>query len=402
MTTLQEGVEAMTHADAHFIKRNKGEWFESWAVLKILAEGRISTLRVSDGTVSKTDSSVLVNALRTGRSGQVIDYVLERDEDGRPTRLSICESGTTTTLTDPISIDVVRQDFAAFEEALMEAESNASGTFSVKGADELFAKYLFGSGKSPSSLKQDCELSLIALDGQREEMRGFSIKSYTGGSPTLFNSSQGAAFRYRLGGHTADTAKQRVLAIQKKNVKSWVVARVNALNDLNAFTADVWAENPVFAKNLSLLDTNMGTVIGHLLRIGRSSAVNKGNLKEALEQLIKEDPLGLGSVFAETYYGFRVRHFLRAAALGMTPATPWDGNEDAEGGMLVVSADRELYCLLAGKSEFERYLIETTYFDTPSTSRLPGYAEIEENAEGVVSFKLHLQIRERDPFRGTN
>lgn len=33
MTTLQEGVEAMTHADAHFIKRNKGEWFESWAVL---------------------------------------------------------------------------------------------------------------------------------------------------------------------------------------------------------------------------------------------------------------------------------------------------------------------------------------------------------------------------------
>ena len=103
-------------------------------------------------------------------------------------------------------------------------------------------------------------------------------------------------------------------------------------------------------------------------------------------------------MFAETYYGFRVRHFLRAAALGMTPATPWDGNEDAEGGMLVVSADRELFCLLAGKSEFERYLVETTYFDTPSTSRLPGYAEIEEDEEGVVIFRIHLQIRERDPF----
>ena len=177
-----------------------------------------------------------------------------------------------------------------------------------------------------------------------------------------------------------------------------MVARVNALHELHAFTADVKAEHPVFAKNLSLLDTNMAGVIGHLLRIGRSSAVNSGSLKEALELLVREDPLGLGSVFAKTYYGFRVRHFLRAAALGMTPATPWDGNEDAEGGMLVVSADRELYCLLAGKSEFERYLVETTYFDTPSTSRLPGYAEIEEDAEGVVSFKLHLQIRERDPF----
>lgn len=382
--------------------RNRGEWSEIWAVLKILAEGRISTLRVEEGTMSKTGSSVLVHALRTGRSGRLIDYILERDESGMPSRLLICESGTTNELTDPVSHCVVRQDFAAFDKALKKAEEEASGTFSVKGADDLFEKYLFGSGKSPSVLKQDCELSLIALDGRKEGMRGFSIKSYTGGSPTLFNASQGAAFRYRLAGHAANAAEDRIRSIPKVKGKPWVVERVNALHKLNAFTADVKAENPVFAKNLALLDTNMATVIGHLLRIGRSSAVNSGSLKEALERLIREDPLGLGTVFAETYYGFRVRHFLRAAALGMTPATPWDGNEDAEGGMLVVSADRELFCLLAGKSEFERYLVETTSFDTPSTSRLPGYAEIEKNAEGVVSFRLHLQIRERDPFRISN
>ncbi len=381
------------------LTRNRGEWSEIWAVLKVLAEGRISTLSVSNGVISKTGSSVLVHALRTGRSGTVIDYVLERDGRGNPSRLSIRKADTGEMLAPPVPHSVVWDDFEAFDDALTCAGENAKGTFSVAGADELFEQYLFGSGKSPSSLKQDCELALIALDGRTEEMRGFSIKSYTGGSPTLFNASQGAAFRYRLAGQTTAAAKRSVDSIQKKSVKSWVVARVNALHELHAFTADVKAENPVFAKNLSLLDTNMASVIGHLLRIGRSSAVNSGSLKEALALLVREDPLGLGAVFAETYYGFRVRHFLRAAALGMTPATPWDGNEDAEGGMLVVSADRELYCLLAGKSEFERYLVETTYFDTPSTSRLPGYAEIEEDAEGVVSFKLHLQIRERDPFR---
>lgn len=384
------------------LTRNRGEWSEIWAVLKVLAEGRISTLSVSNGVISKTGSSVLVHALRTGRSGTVIDYVLERDGRGNPSRLSIRKANTGEMLVPPVPYPIVQEDFEAFDDALAIAGENAKGTFSVAGADELFEKYLFGSGKSPSTLKQDCELALIALDGRTEEMRGFSIKSYTGGSPTLFNASQGAAFRYRLAGQTTAAAKRSVDSIQKKSVKSWVVARVNALHELHAFTADVKAENPVFAKNLSLLDTNMASVIGHLLRIGRSSAVNSGNLKEALELLVREDPLGLGAVFAETYYGFRVRHFLRAAALGMTPATPWDGNEDAEGGMLVVSADRELYCLLAGKSEFERYLVETTYFDTPSTSRLPGYAEIEEDAEGVVNFKLHLQIRERDPFRQTN
>ena len=380
------------------LTRNKGEWSEIWAVLNVLAEGRISTLSVSNGKISKTGASVLVHSLRTGRSGTLIDYVLERDDHGNPSGLMICDADTSALLVPPIPHSAVKEDFLAFDDALTRAGENAKGTFSVAGADKLFEKYRFGSGKSPSALKQDCELSLIALDGRREEMRGFSIKSYTGGSPTLFNASQGAAFVYRLAGQTTAAAKERVNAVQKKSVKSWVLARVNALHELHAFTADVKAEYPVFAKNLSLLDTNMAKVIGHLLRIGRSSAVSSGRLKEALELLIREDPLGLGSVFAETYYGFRVRHFLRAAALGMTPATPWDGNEDAEGGMLVVSADRELFCLLAGKSEFERYLVETTYFDTPSTSRLPGYAEIEEDEEGVVIFRIHLQIRERDPF----
>lgn len=382
------------------IKRNRGEWSEIWAVLAILAKGRISTLAVSDGLISETGSSVLVHALRTGRSGQMIDYVLERDAQGQPSQLLIREAGTDRNLTDPVPHDKVQENFEDFERDLMQAQKAASGTFSVKGAEELFEKYLFGSGKSPSSLKQDCELSLVALDGREEEMRGFSIKSYTGNPPTLFNASQSASFSYRLAGQTTADAKQQVNAVKKEG-KSWVIARVNVLNELHAFTADVTADNPIFAKNLSLLDSNMAKVIGHLLRIGRSSAVNSGSLKESLELLVREDPLGLGSVFAETYYRFRVRHFLRAAALGMTPAKPWDGNEDAEGGMLIVSNDRKLFCLLAGKSEFERYLIETTFFDTPSTSRLPGYAEILEDGEGVVTFKLHLQIRERDPFRQT-
>ena len=382
------------------LKRNRGEWSEIWAVLKVLADGRIPTLSVANGAVSKTGSSVLVHALRTGRSGTTLDYVLERDSRGDPSYLHVCRTDTGAPACAPMPHEEVRSDFLSFDEALRRAEvGKGKGTFPVDGADALFAKYLFGSGKSPSDLKQDCELSLIALDGRKEEMRGFSIKSYTGGAPTLFNASRGAAFRYRLAGNAVEEARTRLDAIPKVKGKPWVVARVNALHELHAFTADVKAESPVFAKNLSLLDTNMAKVIGHLLRIGRSSAVGSGSVKEALELLVREDPLGLGSVFAKTYYGFRVRHFLRAAALGMTPSTPWDGNEDAEGGMLVVSADRELFCLLAGKSEFERYLVETTGFDTPSTSRLPGYAEIEVDAEGVACFRLHLQIRERDPFR---
>ena len=85
------------------LTRNRGEWSEIWAVLKVLAEGRISTLSLSNGVISKTGSSVLVHALRTGRSGTVIDYVLERDGRGNPSRLSIRKADTGEMLAPPRS-----------------------------------------------------------------------------------------------------------------------------------------------------------------------------------------------------------------------------------------------------------------------------------------------------------
>ena len=394
------------------IRRNQGEWNEIHAVMRVLAEGRIATLRVTDKGVIPTNGSVMVDSLRTGRSGDILDYKLERDEKGAPTRLLIlAEDGTEL---ESYSHETVQNDFNDFNEAL--GQTKAVSAFAVPGAEELFERYHFGSGKSPSSLKQDCELVLIAPDGISEERRGFSIKSFTGKNPTLFNASNSTELLIRLAGGKGKEAIEKIKAIQPPEKKdkaqgrtktaggkrNWIVERVDALFDLHAFTTEVSVPKLEFSKNLALLDSNMAVVIARLMLYGRSSAVSSGSLREALELLIMDDPLGLGTKYARTYYSFRVRHFLRAAALGMTAAQRWDGNEDAEGGMLIVDSTRNLFCLLAGKKEFEQYLLATTYFDTPSTNRYENYAcVIQDEEEGLYWFHMNLQIRERNPFRSS-
>lgn len=384
----------MQASNAEIITRNQGEWNEIHAVMRILAEGRIATLRVTQDGVVPTGASVLVDSLRTGRSGDVLDYKLVRNEDGVPVRLVItdekgCELSS-------IPHETVREDFVFFDRGLRHAKT--SSAFSVPGAEELFRCYRFGSGKSPSNLKQDCELVLIAPDGVREERRGFSIKSHTGGNPTLFNASASAEFQIRLAGNTGEAAVKALAAIPARQSRNWIIERTDALFNLHAFTTDVKTTKATFGKNLALLDSNMTVVIAHLMLYGRSSAVKSGSLREALDLLIQNDPLGLGTLYAPTYYSFRVRHFLRAAALGMTAAKQWDGNEDAEGGMLIVAHDRSLHCLLAGKSEFEQYLLQTTYFDSPDTKRYPSFSTVDVTPDGVYWFRMILQLRERNPF----
>lgn len=375
--------------------RNKGEWAEVWAILKILSAGRIPTLRVQAEGVRSTGGSVMIERLRTGRSGRIVDYVCDRDEVGQLTGVRLVDNELGVELAD-FPIDEVRRDFHYFDQELQRKTNDSSGTFPLVMGDALLPKYHLGSGKSPSKLKRDCELVLIAPDGVCEECRGFSIKSFIGSNPTLFNASGSAIFSYRVNGEVVEKVESTLKRL-KNSGSRWAVKLLDELNSIRAFDTEVFAGSKVFAKNLSLLDSNMAVVVGHLLRFGRTAEVGGTDVKAALEKLIVADPLGVGASFSRSYYSFRVKHFLRAAALGLTAGTPWDGKEDAEGGMLIVTQDWNLFCILANKHEFDRYLIETCFLDTPSTSRYPEYATLVRDDDGVVWFRLHLQIREHSP-----
>ena len=89
---------------------------------------------------------------------------------------------------------------------------------------------------------------------------------------------------------------------------------------------------------------------------------------------------------------YKVRNFLRAAALGMVPSKIWDTKLSAYGGYIVVRDDGSLVCYhLFNDDEFRDYLFKNTKFDTPSTSRYEfGDLFVQ---DGKLFMKLNLQVR---------
>ena len=110
-----------------------------------------------------------------------------------------------------------------------------------------------------------------------------------------------------------------------------------------------------------------------------------------VDMLGDRDPLGYGDAMMYTY---KFKKFLCSCALGMKPAKPWDGLDEANGGYIIVKADGEILAYhIYNRNFFEQYLLDNTILERASTSRHDYMSLYEENGEMFI--KLNLQIRFR-------
>lgn len=85
----------------------------------------------------------------------------------------------------------------------------------------------------------------------------------------------------------------------------------------------------------------------------------------------------------------QLKKLLVEIALGLMPATPWEGCYEVNGGYLVVRRDGEVLCYhFYDRNRFEDFLFYNTQFDTPSASRW-NFGELSE--DGVL--KLPVLVR---------
>ena len=139
----------------------------------------------------------------------------------------------------------------------------------------------------------------------------------------------------------------------------------------------------IFDYNLKMID------------IGLSSA-----LGEALLSSYKHNEKNLNKLFTEsTIYNNKtlalkkLEDFLMAASFGMFPGSVWAGNYEANGGLIVVEENSEVYVIdmVYFSDEIKKFLVAESRLDTPSSSRYNMPELIEENDK--VYFTLNLQVR---------
>jgi hypothetical protein len=145
-------------------------------------------------------------------------------------------------------------------------------------------------------------------------------------------------------------------------------------------------DNQTFNDNLVMIDSQMPVIVSQMLIGYYSETAN--NCDALTDYVIQLDPLSRSAEF----YRHKVKELLCAIALGLKPATQWDGTDEATGGYIIVKTDGDVLAYhIYNRDAFRGYLLNNTRFETGSSSR-HGFCVLYPEG-GETRIKLNLQIR---------
>lgn len=358
------------------LKGNKGEWSEIYTLLKLLGEGKVYA---GDQNLNKIQDLFypIIMILRQEKDGN-FNYKLH-DKD-----VVIQTPEGEELLRIPASVFLVEA------ENLLEAINKNDGAFAVPGIASFMERIYCHSLKAKSTDKTDIRIILHDRRTKINSEMGFSIKSQLGGDSTLLNASKATNFNFKIVG--IDLSDDEITAINSINPKkNKVIDRINAIKNKGASLIFDKVDNSTFKNNLIMLDGDLPALIANLLLEQLYTGIS--TLERLSEKLSEKNPLNYDIEHASLFYKYKIKHLLTSVALGMMPATAWDGRFDANGGYLVVKKDGEVLCYhFYDRNRFEDYLFSNAYLERSSTSRHE-YASIVKEEDGTLSFKLNFQVR---------
>ena len=357
---------------------NKGEWSEIYVLLRLLADGKIYA---ADSELNKLEDVYfpIIKIIREENKGEIKEYAI-----GEIVSIYINESKVK---------ELPASEFEAESERLLnEINSKASkGAFSVESTQSFMDKILCYKLSAPASDKSDITVKIIDINTGYSPTVGFSIKSELGSSPTLLNAGKTTNFVYRISHNYPDLVREtnEIYKVSGGKNHTDVRGRINKIIEENGQLKYWKMNNQVFGDNLVLIDSNMDKIIAETLLYFYKDGIS--NCDEMVDKLERENPMKYGNVNA---YKYKFKKFLTAVALGMMPATVWDGIDETTGGYIVVTKEGNVLAYhIYNRNYFEEYLLKNTKYETASTSRHDFGEVYSENGEDFI--KLNLQVRFR-------
>ena len=355
---------------------NKGEWGEIYTLLKLLGEGKVYA---GDRDLNKIQNLFypIIMILRQEKEGNFNYKLQDRD----------------VVIQTPDGKELLRLPASVFlveAEQLLKAINENDGAFSIPQTEAFMNRIYCHSLKAKSVDKTDIRIILHDRRTKINSEMGFSIKSQLGGDSTLLNASKATNFNFKI--HDVILSDEDIAYVNSLNPKrNKVINRVNAIKQKGGKLVFDKVDNPTFRNNLVMLDGDLPSIIANLLLEQLNSGIS--TLKELSEQITKTNPLGFDTKQTSPFYAYKIKHLLTSAALGIMPATAWNGKFDANGGYLIVKKDGEILCYhFYDRNRFEDYLFSNAYLERSSTSRHE-YASIIKESDGTLSFKLNFQVR---------
>lgn len=347
---------------------NKGEWSEFLAVLDLLENPNIKIVDSNLNMIS--ENFFTLKNIRLYTSSNI--YTLSRNNNN----VDVVSNGI---IKFSISIDKITNHKECL---LQKLKSNISrtGAFDIPEVHELIFKLNESNViKSKSNSKSDLDTDM--KDNMKNQLVNlkYSIKSQIGSPATILNASNRTNIKYRISG----IRREDIVIINRINTQHKLVDRLKKIEELGGTISFDSIVDNVFEHNLKMIDISMPNIVADVcLRAYTSENKN-------LIELFNTSSLLENQVIAKK----KLTDLLKGFSFDIKPGTIWNGNYDVNGGIMIVARDGNLFVLdlVYHEDEVEKYLINNTKLDSPSSTRYKMLELFEENNE--IYFTLNLQIR---------
>jgi len=360
---------------------NKGSWSEFYVFLKLLADGK---LYAADENLNANESLfyIILKLIKT--------IARERQIYKRNGSIKIY-SGT-----DKLLSEISLSDIKKYPDIILNGIVNAptgKRSFDIQEANKIFKTLLFTKVSDNTKGKGDITVVIHDPVTVDEKNLTFSIKSYLGSNPTLFNAGKSTNIIYKING---DLSKKDVDNLI--NLNSYT-ERVNYIFE-NGFKLNyIDYSGNIFKSNLVLIDSLLPEILANMLLYKYIDGIN--SMTELLNKLKNDNPCNYNLAHDHKFYEYKIKRLLVDSALGMTGAKVWDGLYNATGGFIIVKKTGELVCFhIYNWNDFQNYLINKTKLESPDSSpnrcdfgRLLTAKEV--GLKSGYYIKLNFQIRFR-------
>ncbi|MBD3255487.1 MAG: HpaII family restriction endonuclease [Candidatus Lokiarchaeota archaeon] len=358
------------------IRGNRGEWSEIYVFFKLLADGK---LFAADENLNKLTNIFypIIKIIRNEVNGKWEYY--------RNSSIKIVEASTQKLIN---KIPIAKFNKNA-EDLLNGIKGSSSRSFSIPATERFMNSIKCQTLKANPQEKKDITIMVHDIRTGLNPTLGFSIKSQLGGASTLLNANKASTnFVYLI--ENLDLNREQIESINLIRGRSKIKNRLENLTEKGAKLKFVKIEKESLELNLKLIDSRLPEIIATILLIYFTTKYN--TFEDLIKKVKQINPCGFNLDASHPFYEYKIKNLLTDIALGMTPASIWDGRYDATGGIIIVREDGEVLCYhIYNRNEFQDYLIKNTKLDTPSSSRHE-YGEIYQE-DGLLYFKLNLQIR---------
>lgn len=345
---------------------NKGEWSELYAFLHLLKE---PNLIIIDENLNIIDSKIF----------KIVDILLS-DKKYHIGSQEIQKITNDDHLIKKYSTEHISKNAKILLEKILK-HTKAKGSFKIAEVTPLINDLLDGKKpKGHSLIKGDLEANVFDSKVGGVKNISYNIKSNLGSKATLLNASNNTNFIYQVNNIDDEIMERNNSIITKTKL----LDRCVFLEKNGAQISFLNTESEAFGYNLSLIDSNLHKILADMLLL--SYQKNEKDIKKLLNIVSDNADDNL-------FYRKKMSDFANAVTFGMRAGKKWDGTNEVNGGIILVTEKGEIYLLdlIYFKEIVDKYLIENIKFDSPSSSRYKMFEIYKQ--DGQYFFKLNLQVR---------